>query len=69
MNTTDILLSLLIALTGGIAKVFYDKLSTLESKIETIMVSDVSHAKDIVQLQKDYEDHEARISDLEESCK
>lgn len=62
---TNFLLVTLIALIGYIAKVFFNKLDGFEKKIESIMIGDVGHAKDIERLQEDYADHEQRITELE----
>jgi polyhydroxyalkanoate synthesis regulator phasin len=62
---TNVLLITLITLLGYIGKVFYDKMEDVLKRIEQILLSDVSQKKDIENLKEDMEDHETRITHLE----
>lgn len=63
---TNVLLVTLIALLGTIAKIFYDKLVSFEKRMEDIFLQDMSNKKDIQFMTKTLDDHEIRISELEE---
>lgn len=59
-------------LIGAIATVGYNKIDSfakqlqkIAEKIEAILIADVGSAKDIMQLRRDVDDHEERISKLE----
>lgn len=66
---TNLLLVVLITLLGFIGKVFYEKVEDIFRKIESILLSNMSHNKDIEQLQEDADDHETRITHLENNKK
>jgi hypothetical protein len=59
MQTTDILLTILIGLVGFIGKVFYDKLVQIDKDMKKALMDGVAFGRDI-------EDHERRIGTLED---
>lgn len=63
---TNILLVMLITLIGAIAKIFYEKLGSFEKRLEDIFLQDMSNKKDIQFMNKTLDDHELRISELED---
>jgi len=64
-NITNLLLSVLIALMAWMGKSLYAKIEILIAEIRAIMLSDVMNKKDIETLKEKVEDHEERISSLE----
>jgi len=65
MELTNILITALIALVGGIAKIFYDKFEVFSKKFEALLINEVKHDGNIQQLRKEVDDHEERISEIE----
>ncbi len=65
MELTNILITALIALVGGVAKIFYDKFETFSKKFESMLIKEIQHDGSIQQLRKDVDDHEERISEIE----
>lgn len=65
IDITNVLLVILISLLGYIGNKFYNKLEELGTTIQNILLSDMSHTKDIKQLTADRDDHEKRITNLE----
>ena len=65
MSLTNILLTLLIALLGYMGRSLYDKIEHLIEEIRIIMLSDVANKKDIEYLKDSIDDHETRITKLE----
>lgn len=63
---TNFLLVTLIALLGFIGKVFYEKLEEFADKIQQILLEDIKSNKNIERLDEITNDHEKRISKLEE---
>ena len=62
---SNFLLMILIGLIAYIGKVIYEKIEKLIDEIRIIMLSDVANKKDIEALKEKTEDHEERISLLE----
>ena len=62
---TNILIGVLIMLVSFIGAIIFKKLDSFESKIQDILIGDMSHTKDIERIQEDVEDHRQRISSLE----
>ena len=65
MSLTNILLTLLIALLGYMGRSLYEKIEHLIEEIRLIMLSDVANKKDIEYLKESVNDHEERITKLE----
>lgn len=65
MTLTNILLTLLIALLGFMGRSLYEKIEHLIEEIRIIMMSDVANKKDIEYLKDSVDDHEQRITKLE----
>lgn len=63
---TNILLITLISLIGYIGNLFYTEQKQFRDEIRRIVEADISSKKDTEQLRKDVDDHEKRISNLED---
>lgn len=62
---TNWLIVIVIGIVGYLGKTFIDKLDRFEKKVENILLDNVSHSKDIERLTADIDDHERRITKLE----
>lgn len=62
---TNWLILIVIGIVGYLGKTFISKLDRFERKVETILLDNVSHKKDIERLTSDVDDHEKRITKLE----
>lgn len=58
-------MTLLIALLGFMGRSLYEKIEHLIEEIRIIMMSDVANKKDIEYLKDSVDDHEQRITKLE----
>ena len=62
---TNWLILIVIGIVGYLGKTFISKLDRFERKVEHILLDNVSHKKDIERLNSDVDDHEKRITKLE----
>lgn len=62
---TNWLILIVIGIVGYLGKTFISKLDRFERKVESILLDNVSHKKDIERLTSDVDDHEKRITKLE----
>jgi len=62
---TNWLILIVIGIVGYLGQTFIQKLDRFEKKVENILLDNVVHSKDIERLSADVEDHEKRISKLE----
>ena len=62
---TNWLILIVIGIVGYLGQTFIQKLDRFERKVENILLDNVSHTKDIERLTADVEDHEKRITKLE----
>ena len=62
---TNWLIIIVIGIVGYLGQTFIQKLDRFERKVENILLDNVSHTKDIQRLSADVEDHEKRITKLE----
>lgn len=62
---TNILLTVLISIIGSLGVYLMKKLEVLSEKLERILLSDISHSKDIEKNSEDIANHELRITSLE----
>ena len=62
---TNYLILIVIGIVGYLGQTFIQKLDKFEKKVENILLDNVGHTKDIERLSADVEDHEKRISKLE----
>jgi polyhydroxyalkanoate synthesis regulator phasin len=65
MTLTNILLGLLITILSFMGRALYEKIEHLIEEIRTIMMSDVANKKDIEYLKDSIDDHEERLTKLE----
>ncbi len=66
IELTNVLIGMLIAVIGFIGAKMYSKLEAFEKTVQNILMSDISHQKDIDSLKENYKDHETRITKLED---
>mgnify|MGYP001005754283 CR=1 FL=1 len=66
IELTNVLIGVLIAVIGYVWKRFEKRMDKFEETVQSILLSDVSHQKDIDRLKEDYRDHENRITKLED---
>ena len=66
IELTNILIGLLIAVIGYVWQRFEKRMDKFERYVQNILMSDVSHQKDIDRLKEDVKDHETRITKLED---
>ena len=66
IELTNILIGLLIAVIGYVWQRFEKRMDKFEQYVQNILMSDVSHQKDIDRLKEDVKDHETRITKLED---
>lgn len=66
IELTNVLIGMLIAVIGFIGAKMYSKLEAFEKTVQNILMSDISHQKDIDNLKENYKDHETRITKLED---
>jgi len=62
---TNWLILIVIGIVGYLGRTFISKLDRFERKVETILLDNMSHKKDIERLTSDVDDHEKRITKLE----
>ena len=62
---TNWLILIVIGIVGYLGQTFIQKLDRFEKKVENILLDNVVHSKDIERLSADIEDHEKRITKLE----
>tara|TARA_R110000868_G_scaffold243700_1_gene499715 strand:- start:222 stop:431 length:210 start_codon:yes stop_codon:yes gene_type:complete len=62
---TNWLILIVIGIVGYLGKTFISKLDRFERKVENILLDNVSHKKDIERLTSDVDNHEKRITKLE----
>jgi len=62
---TNWLILIVIGIVGYLGQTFIQKLDRFEKKVENILLDNVVHSKDIERLSADVDDHEKRISKLE----
>jgi len=62
---TNWLILIVIGIVGYLGQTFIQKLDRFEKKVEKILLDNVVHSKDIERLSADVDDHEKRISKLE----
>lgn len=62
---TNWLILIVIGIVGYLGKTFISKLDRFERKVENILLDNVSHKKDIERLTADVDNHEKRITKLE----
>jgi hypothetical protein len=62
---TNLLIVVLISLIGYIANMFIKKMERFEKRMEDILLSDMSHTKDIASMKVNLDNHENRIVKLE----
>jgi hypothetical protein len=62
---TNWLILIVIGIVGYLGQTFISKLDRFEKKVENILLDNVIHSKDIERLTADVDDHEKRISKLE----
>lgn len=65
-EVTNILIGLLIAIIGYVWQRFEKRMDKFEQTVQNILLSDISHQKDIDNLKENYKDHETRITKLED---
>ena len=56
---------IVIGVIGYLGQTFISRLDRFEKKVENILFDNVVHSKDIERLSADVDDHEVRISKLE----
>jgi uncharacterized membrane-anchored protein YhcB (DUF1043 family) len=66
IEVTNILIGLLIAIIGYVWQRFEKRMDKFEQTVQNILLSDISHQKDIDSLKENYKDHETRITKLED---
>jgi uncharacterized membrane-anchored protein YhcB (DUF1043 family) len=66
IEVTNILIGLLIAIIGYVWQRFEKRMDKFEQTVQNILLSDISHQKDIDSLKENYKDHENRITKLED---
>lgn len=64
-EVTNLLIVVLISLIGYIANMFIKKIERFEKRMEDILLSDMSHTKDIASIKINIDNHESRIVKLE----
>ena len=64
---TNLLIGLLIALSGYIGKMIIGKIDKFEQTIQDILINDMADKKDIENIKEDVKNHETRITNLENS--
>jgi hypothetical protein len=62
---TNWLMLIVIGVIGYLGQTFISRLDRFEKKVENILFDNVVHSKDIERLSDDIDDHEVRISKLE----
>jgi cell division protein FtsB len=62
---TNWLILIVIGIVGYLGQTFIQRLDRFEKKVENILIDNVSHSKDIERLSADVDDHEKRITKLE----
>jgi hypothetical protein len=62
---TNWLMLIVIGVIGYLGQTFISRLDRFEKKVENILFDNVVHSKDIERLSADVDDHEVRISKLE----
>lgn len=62
---TNWLMLIVIGIIGYLGQTFIQRLDRFEKKVESILIDNISHTKDIERLNADVDDHEKRITKLE----
>lgn len=62
---TNVLVGIVIALIGFVSKELIKRLDRFEKIVQDILLSDVAMSKDLEKIKDDINDHETRISKLE----
>jgi hypothetical protein len=62
---TNWLMLIVIGVIGYLGQTFISRLDRFEKKVENILLDNVIHSKDIERLTADVDDHEKRITKLE----
>lgn len=62
---TNWLMLIVIGIVGYLGQTFISRLDRFEKKVENILLDNMSHTKDIERLSSDVDDHEKRITKLE----
>ena len=66
IELTNVLIGLLVGVIVYGWKRFEKRMDKFEQTVQNILLSDISHQKDIDRLKDDYRDHENRITKLED---
>lgn len=66
IELTNVLIGLLVGVIVYVWKRFEKRMDKFEQTVQNILLSDISHQKDIDRLKDDYRDHETRITKLED---
>jgi len=66
IELTNVLIGLLVGVIVYVWKRFEKRMDKFEQTVQNILLSDISHQKDIDRLKDDYRDHENRITKLED---
>lgn len=67
VELTNLLIGVVIGLIAYVSKRMIDKMDQFEKAVQQILISDVAKSKDIESMKSDINDHEIRISKLEET--
>ena len=62
---TNWLMLIVIGIVGYLGQTFISRLDRFEKKVENILLDNMSRTKDIERLSSDIDDHEKRITKLE----